>query len=153
MPRFVPIPTEIVRDYQADGLDSYGLLPERRVSEGGGNPCRHCLKMIPEGADMLVLAWRPFPALQPYAETGPIFLCADACAAGGGEAVPEILASPDYILRGYGADDRIIYGSGAVVPTAALIAAAEARLANPAIRYLHIRSARNNCFQCRVERT
>ncbi len=82
----------------------------------------------------------------------PIFLCAEACAQGGGASLPAMLASPDYILRGYGADDRILYGSGAVVPTKALIAEAEARFANPAIRYLHIRSARNNCFQCRVER-
>ncbi|MEZ5754860.1 MAG: DUF1203 domain-containing protein [Paracoccaceae bacterium] len=84
MLRFVPIPTEIARAYQADGLDSYGLLPERRVSDGGGNPCRHCLRMIPAGAGMLVLAHRPFGALQPYAETGPIFLCADPCEAGWG---------------------------------------------------------------------
>ena len=100
MPRFVAIPTEIARHYQAGGVDSYGLLPERKVSDGGGNPCRHCLRMIPEGAGMLVLAHRPFGTLQPYAETGPIFLCADACEAGGGVEVPEILASSDYIVRG-----------------------------------------------------
>eukprot|EP01036_Dinobryon_divergens_P010952 gene10952-14710_t len=38
MLRFVPIPTEIARAYQAGGADSYGLLPERQVSDGGGNP-------------------------------------------------------------------------------------------------------------------
>lgn len=99
--RFTPIPTDIARHYQSGGLDAYSLPPERAVSDGGGNPCRHCLAMIPKGAEMLILAHRPFPALQPYAETGPIFLCADACAAGGGAALPAILQSPDYILRGY----------------------------------------------------
>ena len=152
MPRFVPIPTEIVRACQAGGVDSYGLLPERRVSDGGGNPCRHCLRMIPEGAGMLVLAHRPFGALQPYAETGPIFLCADACAAGGGEEVPEILASPDYILRGYGPDERIVYGTGGVVPTGRIAARAEEVLAMPGVAFVHVRSARNNCFQVRMER-
>jgi hypothetical protein len=111
MIRFVPLPTEAVRAVQAGGADANGQVPERRVSDGG-NPCRHCLKMIPAGAGMLVLAWRPFPALQPYAECGPIFLCADPCEAGGGEDLPEILASPDYIVRGYGTDDRIVYGTG-----------------------------------------
>ncbi|WP_434614627.1 DUF1203 domain-containing protein [Tabrizicola sp. M-4] len=152
MPRFVPIPTEIVRACQAGGVDSYGLFPERRVSDGGGNPCRHCLRMIPEGAGMLVLAHRPFGSLQPYAETGPIFLCADACEAGGGEEVPEILASPDYIVRGYGPDERIVYGTGGVVPTGWIAARAEEVLAMPGVAFVHVRSARNNCFQVRVER-
>ena len=151
MIRYVPLPTEAVRVVQAGGPDAYGLVPERRVSDGG-NPCRHCLEMIPEGAEMLVLAWRPFPALQPYAETGPIFLCAGPCAAGGGEALPDILASPDYIVRGYGADDRIVYGTGAVVPTARLRDEAEARLADARVAYLHVRSARNNCYQLRIDR-
>lgn len=150
--RFNPVPTDIVRAYQVGGPDANGQVPERRVAEGGGNPCRHCLQMIRDGAQMLVLAHRPFPTLQPYAELGPIFLCADACSAGGGEALPAILASADYILRGYGVDDRIVYGTGAVVPTATIVDQAAARLADARVAYVHIRSARNNCFQVRVDR-
>jgi hypothetical protein len=152
MLRFVPILTEIARALQAGGFDSYGLLPERRVSDGGGNPCRHCLRMIPEGAGMLVLAHRPFGNLQPYAETGPIFLCADPCDAGGGVELPEMLASPDYIVRGYGPDERIVYGTGGVVATGDIPARASEVLAMPGVGFVHIRSARNNCFQVRVER-
>jgi hypothetical protein len=150
--RFTPIPTDLARHYQAGGPDAYGQPPERAVSDGGGNPCRHCLAMIPEGAGMLILAHRPFPALQPYAETGPIFLCADPCTAGGGEGFPAILASPDYILRGYSAADRIVYGTGAVVPTARIAVEAATRLADPRVAYVHVRSARNNCFQVRIDR-
>ncbi len=152
MIRFSPIATEIVRALQAGGPDANGQVPERTVSDGSGYPCRHCLRMIPEGAGVLVLAHRPFPAPQPYAEIGPIFLCADACEAGGGENLPEILASPDYIVRGYGANDRIVYGSGGVVPTAEIPARAEALLADPGIAYVHVRSARNNCYQVRIDR-
>ena len=100
---------------------------------------------------MLVLAHRPFPAPQPYAEVGPIFLCADACEAGGGEALPEMLASPDYIVRGYGADDRIVYGTGGVVATGAIPARAAALLADARVAYVHVRSARNNCYQLRID--
>ena len=100
---------------------------------------------------MLVLAHRPFPAPQPYAELGPIFLCAEPCAAGGGEALPAILTSPDYILRGYGADDRIVYGTGAVVATGLLRDEAALRLADARVAYVHVRSARNNCFLVRVD--
>lgn len=150
--QFHPIPTDIVRAYQSGGLDANGQPPERHISDGDGNPCRHCLTMIPKGAGMLVLAHRPFPTAQPYAEVGPIFLCADPCAAGGGDDLPEILDSPDYIVRGYSAENRIVYGTGAVVVLDDLPAAAAARLADPKVAYVHIRSARNNCFQVRVER-
>lgn len=150
--RFVAIPTEVARAYQAGGPDANGQRPEHRVSDGGGNPCRHCLRMIPEGAGMLVLAHRPFPAPQPYAEVGPIFLCADPCQAGGDEALPAVLAAPDYIVRGYGADDRIVYGTGGVVATDRIAARAEELLADPRVEYVHVRSARNNCFQCRIDR-
>jgi hypothetical protein len=101
---------------------------------------------------MLVLAHRPFPALQPYAETGPIFLCADPCLQGGGEALPTLLASPDYIVRGYGTDDRIIYGTGGVVATGMIPSRALDLLDDSRVAYVHVRSARNNCYQCRIER-
>jgi hypothetical protein len=152
---FTPIPSETARRYQAGSPDANGQPPERTVSDGDGNPCRHCLRMIPAGAGMLILAHRPFPALQPYAELGPIFLCADpatCCAPDPGDLRPEVLASPDYILRGYSADHRIVYGTGAVVPTDRLEAEAEARLADPRVAYLHVRSARNNCYQLRIDR-
>lgn len=150
--RFLAMPTQVVRAYQAGGLDANGQVPERVVSDGGGNPCRHCLKLIPEGAAMLVLAHRPFPAPQPYAEVGPIFLCADACKAGGGEEMPEMLAASDYIVRGYGPDDRIVYGTGGVVATGAIAARARELFGDPRVTYVHVRSARNNCYQCRIDR-
>jgi hypothetical protein len=150
--RYVAIPTKVARHYQAGGADANGQVPERVLAEGGGNPCRHCLKMVPEGAGMLILAHRPFPAPQPYAELGPIFLCADPCEPGGGEERPEILASPEYIVRGYGPDDRIVYGTGGVVATAAIPERAAALLDDARVAYVHVRSARNNCYQVRIDR-
>ena len=152
MIRFTALPTDEVRALQSGAPDAYGHTPERTVSDGQGNPCRHCLRQIPEGAGMLILAHRPFPALQPYAETGPIFLCADPCNRGGGAEVPEALASPDYLVKGYSAQDRIVYGTGAVVATPAIPAMAERLLADPRIAYVHVRSARNNCYQARIDR-
>ena len=149
---FTPIPTDIVRAYQAGGLDANGQAPEHHVSDGDGIPCRHCLQVTPKGAGYLVLAHRPFPAPQPYAELGPIFLCADACDAGGGADLPEVLDSPDFILRGYSAADRIIYGTGGVIATGQIIDRAETLLADPAVSYVHVRSARNNCYQVRIDR-
>jgi hypothetical protein len=150
--KFVALPTEMARHYQSGGLDANGQLPERRVTVSEGYPCRHCLKLIRKGAGVLILAHRPFGALQPYAEVGPIFLCADACEAGGGEELPEFLSSPQYIVRGYSADERIVYGTGAVVPTPDILARAAALFENPGVDFVHVRSATNNCFHCRIDR-
>ena len=150
--RFTAMPTETAARLRGGARDAYGLPPERHVAKGDGNPCRHCLRPVPEGAGMLVLAYRPFHTLQPYAETGPVFLCADPCDRWAGAGLPPALGSPDYILRGYGRDHRIVYGTGAVVPTVDIPARAEALLADPGIAYLHVRSARNTCYQCRIDR-
>jgi hypothetical protein len=149
---FEALPTDAVRALQHGGVDAYGRKPEPKISDGDGVPCRHCLRNVAEGEPYLVLAYRPFPELQPYAETGPIFLHAAECErASSGPDLPDMLASPDYIVRGYGADDRIVYGTGAVVPTAEIAGRAEELLARDDIAYVHVRSARNNCYQCRID--
>ncbi|MEO0764497.1 MAG: DUF1203 domain-containing protein [Pseudomonadota bacterium] len=153
MPMFTALPTDIATAYRAGGLDALGNPPERTVSDGDGNPCRHCLCDIPEGAEMLVLAHKPFEGTHPYAEVGPIFLCASDCARGGGPALPEILTtSPDYLIKGYNTQDRIVYGTGEISPTQALQDRIAAIFAHPEVAYIHIRSARNNCYQARVDR-
>jgi Protein of unknown function (DUF1203) len=146
------LPTDLVRAYRAGSPDANGMPPERAVSDGAGNPCRHCLRPIPRGAPMLVLAHRPFPAPQPYAEIGPIFLCAEACERWRGEGLPPIATAPDHLVRGYSRDDRIRYGTGAVIATGALLDRAEALLARDDVAYVHVRSARNNCYQFRIDR-
>lgn len=148
---FDPLPTSSVRAIRAGGPDAYGLPAETLVSDGHGAPCRHCLDHVPKGRPMLVLAWRPFPKAQPYAETGPIFLCGDDCAAWQGDGVPPILAtSPDYLLKAYTPQDRILYGTGRVVPAPEIATYAQDLLSDPRVAYVDVRSARNNCFQCRI---
>lgn len=151
--QFKALPTEAVRALQRGEPDAYGRTPEHRISDGNGVPCRHCLRNVAEGDGYLIVAYRPFPELQPYAETGPLFLHADECErAAEADALPDMLESGDYIVRGYGKDDRIVYGSGAVTPTAKIAARAEELFGRGDIAYIHVRSARNNCYQCRIDR-
>ncbi|WP_157019267.1 DUF1203 domain-containing protein [Mesorhizobium xinjiangense] len=152
--RYIAMPTERARAHQAGAVDAYGLRPERRISDGDGVPCRHCLKNVPRGKEYLILSYRPFDTLQPYAETGPVFLCAEACErAPETDVLPEMFrATPDYIVRGYDHDERIVYGTGAVIATHRICARAHELLAREDVAYLHMRSARNNCYQLRIER-
>ncbi|MEO1107194.1 MAG: DUF1203 domain-containing protein [Pseudomonadota bacterium] len=151
--KITALPTDEVRTLQQGGPDAYGVTPEHAVSTGAGNPCRHCLQNIPEGAPMLVLAHRPFAATHPYAETGPIFLCAEPCERYEGDELPEILtSSPDYLIKGYGQDDRIVYGTGVITPTDQIGAKVKDIFDRPDVAYIHVRSARNNCYQARIDR-
>lgn len=152
--KFLALPTDRVRALQAGAPDANGQIPERKISDGKGNPCRHCLSEIAEGKEMLVLAYRPFSELQPYAELGPIFLCAEPCERrSDAETLPALYRGRDgVLLRGYTAADRILYGTGQVVPVGEAERVAGEILAVPGVAYLHMRSATNNCFQCRIER-
>ena len=151
---FHAMPTHAATAIRTSGRDAYGRPVECRTAHEPIYPCRHCLGTIPAGEDYLVLAYRPFETTNPYAETGPIFLCAKACKrATPSPEVPTILISPDYIVRGYDAEERIVYGTGQVTPTAEIGDYAGELLANPDIAFVDVRSARNNCWQCRVMRS
>jgi len=152
--KFQAIPTNVVRRLQAGGVDANGLAATVVISDGGRNPCRHCLTEIGRGKKMLVLSHRPFPAPQPFAETGPIFLCADPC-----DRHPDTNALPDMfqgweqcLIRGYTSDHWILYGTGQIVDMKDVERVSEHIFADPGVAYLHMRSASYNCYQCRIER-
>lgn len=146
------IPSVHAREFRAGCPDANGQPPLHRVAEGKANPCRHCLQLIAEGDEKLVLSYRPFAHRHPYAETGPIFLHTRECPRYEGEQLPAWFAYlAPAIIRGYGRDDWIKYETGEVVAGGDLTAACRRILSNPDVAYIHIRS-KFNCFQCRVDR-
>ena len=150
--RFDPMDTATAVHLRGGGADSYGNPPERRISSGTGVPCRCCMKLVGKDEPYLVVAWRPFSATHAYAETGPVFLHAESCAPEPAEQddLPAFLESPDYILRGYDADERIVYGTGGVIKRDAIRTRIRELLMEPTVEAVHIRSSRNNCYHCRV---
>lgn len=147
------IPTEEVDPIRRGGVDANGQPALTRVAEGVANPCRHCLGLIGEGEEKLVLAYRPFETLHPYAESGPIFLHKSSCERYVREALPAWFAFMDpAVIRGYGSDDWIRYDTGNVVRGPDLTGACQQILADDTVAYVHIRS-KYNCFQCRVDRS
>ena len=153
--RFTAMKTRIAEAYRAGGLDANGQCPEVTISDGDGNPCRHCLRDIPEGKPMLVLSHRPFSAPQPYAETGPVFLCADPCDRHHASAeLPDVVAiRSEFIVRAYDSSERIIGGSGRVLATKDIIHYANTWLDDPRACMMHVRSATNNCYFCTIKRS
>ncbi len=152
--RVTALDTELVASLRSGGPDANGQPAERAVSDCGGNPCRHCLGFIPKGEAMLVVAHRPFDNLQPYAEVGPIFLCAKECERWTGDGLPPVLAgtAEKRLLKGYSDDDRIVYGLGRIVSNDQIDARARTVLDDARVAYVHVRSSTNNCFTCRIDR-
>ena len=150
--RFSGISTAEFERLRSGGADANGQAPLARVAEGAANPCRHCLGLIREGEDKLVLAYRPFSAAQPYAEVGPIFLHARPCERYDASVPPAWFAFLDPApIRGYGRDHWIRYDTGKIVRGAEIAAECAGILADPSIAYAHVRS-KYGCFQCLVER-
>ena len=57
-----------------------------------------------------------------------------------------------HLIKGYSSDDRIVYGTGKIVPSAALDAEAANILKRGDVAYVHVRSSVNNCYTCSIER-
>ena len=112
------------------------------------------MKMVGKDEPYLIVAWRPFAATHAYAETGPVFLHAEECtpepAEADADALPAFLTSPDYILRGYDSDERIVYGTGGVIAREAIPGRIAELLGQPGVEAVHIRSSRNNCYHCKA---
>ena len=149
------IPTEDARHLQRSGVDANGQLPEALISDGNGNPCRHCLEMIAEGEELLVFSYKPFSSDQPYAERGPAFLHKRECSSTeANNELPDILwASDTYIVRGYSDQEKIVSGTGQVVPKQKITAYAANLFHNNQVEFVHVRSSSNNCYLARIEKT
>ncbi|MGI9350475.1 MAG: DUF1203 domain-containing protein [Rhizobiaceae bacterium] len=143
----------IVEDIRKNGRDANNQTLETVVSDGGGNPCRHCLRMIEKGDQYFVLAHRPFETIQPYAEVGPIFLHVEDCEPfEDGDGLPEAFENKENVLiRGYNSEERIVYGTGEIVPVSELRQRAAKILSRNQVKFVHVRSASNNCYQARID--
>ena len=146
------ISTNVCNEIWRNGVDANGQRVLVRVARGPANPCRHCLELITEGDDKLVLAHRPFDTLHPYAETGPIFLHTKPCYRYESENLPTWFKYLDpAIVRGYASDDWIRYDTGNIVRGEEITHACQTILSDVSVSYVHVRS-KFNCFQCRVDR-
>lgn len=151
--KYIALPTNEVDQLRTGKPDANDQQPEKSISDGNGNPCRHCLSEIPRGEEMLILGYRPFRKLQPYAEVGPIFICANSCVRHQeSNGLPELYRNREMLIRGYDINDRIVYGTGKVVPMANLEQESISILENPSIAYIHVRSSTNNCYHFRIDR-
>jgi hypothetical protein len=156
MPRFrcLPIPTGTATAWRATGRDDRGAALHRRVVDGPGFPCRHCLQAGRTGEVMLLGSYElPHPQ-GVYWTPSPIFLHADPCPrfAATDEIAPIVLENAIVSVRSYDAAEMCLYDLGAIAEGSAVAPVLDRALADPRTRWINIHTARPGCLLTAVEK-
>ena len=152
--RCVAIPTETAARWRASGRDDRGQPLHRRVVDGPGFPCRHCLHLGEAGEAMLLGSYDlPHPR-GVYWTPSPIFLHARDCRrfAAINEIAPVVLANGLVSVRSYDAEEMCLYDLGAVGEGREVAPLLARALEDPRTRFVNIHTARPGCLLTAVER-
>lgn len=147
--RIVPLPSAVAEE--ARRIAHTGAPDHRTmtVEEPHTAPCRHCLRWAEPGERVILFPYQSIAPGQPYAESGPIFVHENAC-----PAYDKPQEFPDQFRRGrtlraYNERNEI---AEAEVVTGEPEPVIERMFADPAVRFLHVRSATRGCYTFKVER-
>jgi len=139
--------------FRATGRDDRGGAVSRRVADGAGFPCRHCLRLAAPGEEMLLASWDLPRPLGPYWAPPPIFLHAAVCprAEPAADEMPETVAGSLVSLRHYDAEGMCLYDLGVVVAGEAAGVALRERIGDPRVAFANIHTARPGCWLAAAE--
>ena len=148
----VAIPTEVAESVRATGkAPGYGF-PAHREMAAGRAPCRHCLRLIRvKEEELLLFTYDPFHELGEAPLPGPIYIHAEKCDRKTEQrSFPEEYRGRLLTLAAYGDERRLLKerrlsGGGEEEE-------AESLFADPAVRYIHVRSTDAGCYLFRLER-
>jgi hypothetical protein len=152
--RCVAIPTETAARWRATGRDDRAQVLHRRMVDGPGFPCRHCLQLGELGETMLLGSYDlPHPR-GVYWTPSPVFLHARDCARfDAPDAIaPTVLANGLVSVRSYDADEMCLYDLGAVSVGREVAPLLARTLEDPRTRFVNIHTARPGCWLAAVER-
>ena len=149
---FIAMPTHEFKQFQRGKVDANNQVGKTQISNGSGLPCRHCLTDIDQSDSCLLFAYRPFNSVNPYTESGPVFIHKQDCKRFVQRSIPKIILERQHvIIRGYDDQDTIVEDTGQVIKTDDFMRKAKEVLYTENVDYMHVRSASNNCYFCRVE--
>ena len=148
---YLPIDAATVRAVRETLRDAHGNTLQVRVSDSDSTPCRSCLSATPRGTRLILFAHRPFATEGPYAETGPVFVHADACEPYRRRDVfPPDFRSRRLVFRAYDATGSI--HDATVADGADAEATLVRQFADAAVARVHVRNPAWGCYDFAVER-
>lgn len=150
--RVVAIPTETARQVRETlKAPGYGFPAQIEISADEA-PCRHCLRLTRPGIDQRILfTYDCFEGVETLPLPGPVYVHAHACERYDESAgFPEQIRPRKVTFNAYADGRRLLhqkYTDGGNVD-----GAIGELLADPAVRYLHVRSTPAGCYTFRIER-
>jgi hypothetical protein len=121
------------------------------AAEAGQYPCRVSLEDVPQGTELLLLAYEHQPAISPYRASGPIYVSRGARQ----RSLPPDTVTP-YVtkrlmsVRAYDAEDLIV--DAAVCEGVRVDEEIRRLFERTDVSYIHLHNARRGCYSCRVQR-
>jgi hypothetical protein len=150
--QIMSIPTEIVQAVRATGkAPQYGFPAHKEIASGRA-PCRHCLRLIRIREQQLFLfTYDPFENVGAPPLPGPVYIHADHCERSvGATAFPEEYRGRALTFAAYG-DDRALLAE-VRLKNGREDEEAGKLFANPAVKYIHVRSTDAGCYLFRLDR-
>lgn len=150
--RVTAIPTKVAEEVRTTGKSPVYGFPAHREVAAGRAPCRHCLQLIQQGQEELLLfTYDPFRELGEPPLPGPVYVHAEECPRHPeSDSIPEAYRGRLLTLEGYG-DGRALLKE-VRVRDGEEQDAAEKMFRETEIRYVHVRSTEAGCFLFRLER-
>ncbi len=152
--RCLPIPGETAARWRETGRDDRDGALHRRVVDGPGFPCRHCLRLGTPGEVMLLGSYALPRPQGVYWTPSPIFLHEKDCPRFDAvdEIAPIVLANGIVSVRSYDAEEMCLYDLGAFSEGSAVAPILERAVADPRTRFINIHTARPGCLLTAVEK-
>ena len=152
--RCVPIPTETAARWRTTGRDDRGNALIKRIVDGPGFPCRHCLRLGAPGEEMLLGSYDLPRPQGVYWTPSPIFLHAEDCPRFTTEntIAPIVLAPGIVSVRSYDAAQMCLYDLGAISEGPDVAPILARAVADPRTRFINIHTARPGCLLTAVEK-
>jgi hypothetical protein len=146
------IPAAELAAIRAAGQDEAGNVLTPQADEEGGSPLRCCLRTTHPGEEVLLIAYTPPGGAGGYAERGPVFVHAQACAGyrTSGEYPPELYGWKQTV-RAYNEQGRIEDGVYVEDGEQADKAIADL-LARPGVTLVQLRNVGFGCYNFAVRR-
>ena len=151
--RATPIDPARLAAMRAAGRDEHGN-PFTAYPAVGWEPLRCCLRLADEDEPIALISYAPFTSRSPWAEVGPVYVHAEACAGFAGDELPAQLRTGPRILRTYRADETLDYEHVTEVPAGEDLEPALRKLfAEPEVAIVHVRALLPQCFTYAVQRS
>lgn len=149
--RIVAIPTEVAESVRATMKAPVYGHPAHREAGDDAAPCRHCLRLIPAGADRLLFTYDRFAGIESLPQPGPVFIHAEPCERYVEDAgIPDELRASPRTLEGYGKARRLL--AQEYVADGLMESAAARIFARPEVEYIQVNSTTAGCYTFRIER-